>query len=93
MGLITHTHTRMSMTNNNNRTHALHTHTQDCIFMGLMRRAEEPDPSVVRLWVAPASGVILCADERFADNFGISHADVAGRAFSTLGPDMEALDG
>ena len=60
--------------------------------MGVMRRAEEPDPSVVRLWVTPASGLILCADERFADNFGVTNADIAGRAFSTLGLDMEVLD-
>ncbi|KAI8467685.1 MAG: hypothetical protein J3K34DRAFT_523567 [Monoraphidium minutum] len=65
---------------------------QDSVFMGVLHCAEESDPSVVRLWVTPGSGIILCADERFADNFGVSHADVAGRPFSTLGPDMEALN-
>ncbi|GBF97004.1 hypothetical protein Rsub_09801 [Raphidocelis subcapitata] len=65
---------------------------QDCIFMGAIRSAPDPDPSVVRLWAAPVTGTILCADERFADNFGVSHAEVAGRAFSTLGPDIAALE-
>jgi len=60
--------------------------------MGLIKKVEENDPSTVRLWVAPVTGIILCADERFADNFGVTHAEVAGRAFSTLGPDIEALD-
>jgi hypothetical protein len=60
--------------------------------MGLIRVLQDTDPSVVRLWVAPSTGAILCADDRFADNFGIAHAEVAGRAFSTLGPDIEALE-
>lgn len=60
--------------------------------MGLIRTVEDTDPSRVRLWVAPVSGAILCADERFSDCFGVSHAEMAGRSFSTLGPDIEALD-
>ena len=60
--------------------------------MGLVRHLEDQDRSCVRLWVAPISGIILCADERFGDNFGITSADIAGRPFSSLGPDMETLE-
>jgi hypothetical protein len=65
---------------------------QDCIFMGLIKVLQDQDPAIVRLWVAPATGAILCADERFADNFGVTNLEIAGRPFSTLGPDIEALE-
>lgn len=66
--------------------------SDESVFMGVVRPAACDDPNVVRLWVAPGSGVMLTADEAFADQFGVPAGELVGRSLSTLGPDIEALD-
>jgi len=60
--------------------------------MGVVRPTRCEDASVVRLWVVPGTGVILAADESFADHFGVEAGQLVGRGVGMLGPDIEALD-
>lgn len=64
----------------------------DAIFLGLLRVERSEDASLVRVWVAPGSGLILTADESFADGFGVAAGELVGRGLSSLGPDIEKLD-
>jgi hypothetical protein len=63
----------------------------DAIFMSVLRPATAPDPSLVKVWVT-TNGVVLCADERFRDWFGMNGRELVGRSISTLSTDIEGFD-
>jgi hypothetical protein len=63
----------------------------DSIFMSVLRPATAPDPALVKVWVT-TGGVVLCADERFRDWFGLAGRELVGRAISSLCTDIEGFD-
>eukprot|EP00883_Tetradesmus_obliquus_P002715 jgi/Sobl393_1/12921/SZX78204.1 len=63
----------------------------DAIFMGVLRNRVDDDPNIVRVWTTPA-GVVLCADERFRDWFGLPSGELVGRPVSGLSTDIEGFD-
>jgi hypothetical protein len=65
---------------------------EEAIFMGVIRPSRNEGDGRVRVWVAPGSGLVLTADEAYADLFGFEAAELVGRCVSTLGPDIESLD-
>ena len=64
----------------------------EATFLGVVRPACAESQDIVRLWVAPSSGLILTADETCSDQFGLVAAELVGRCLSTLGPDIEVLE-
>lgn len=64
----------------------------ESIFLGMVRTTKSDDESMVRVWVAPVSGLILTAEEQFADQFGVPAYELVGHGLASLGPDIEALD-
>ena len=63
----------------------------DSVFLGVLRTTNNDDANLVKVWATP-SGQILCADQRFSDWFGVTPTDMVGKAFSSLGTDIEMLD-
>ncbi|GBF92718.1 hypothetical protein Rsub_05087, partial [Raphidocelis subcapitata] len=64
----------------------------EAIFMGVVRPTRGDGDGRVRVWVAPGSGLVLTADEAYADLLGIEAAELVGRVASSLGPDIEAIE-
>jgi hypothetical protein len=46
---------------------------------------------LLQVWVTP-SGLVLCADERFRDWFGVPSKELVGRSISSLSTDIEGFD-
>jgi hypothetical protein len=45
-----------------------------------------------KVWVAPGSGIVLCSDTNFADQFASDSCDMVGRTFASLGTDTVLLE-
>jgi hypothetical protein len=63
----------------------------EAIFMGAVKSAVSEDPNLVKLWTT-TTGIIMCADQKFSDWFGMTPTDMLGRSFTSLGSDMEILE-
>lgn len=59
--------------------------------MGVLKHVE-PDPSVIKAWIMPGTGVMLCVDQRFADWLGKSGVDTIGHHFKSLAVDQGELE-
>lgn len=64
---------------------------QDSIFLGVLRSSVSKDSRVLRVYTT-ALGVVLCAEERFSDYFGMDSKDLIGKKFSLLGVDVDAIE-
>jgi hypothetical protein len=46
---------------------------------------------LLQVWATP-TGIVLCADERFRDWFGVPSKELVGRSISSLSTDIEGFD-
>ena len=63
----------------------------EAIYMGAIKFAVTEDPNVVKLWTT-TTGIIMCADQKFSDWFGVTPTDMLGRSFTSLGTEIEVLE-
>lgn len=56
---------------------------QDSIFMGVLRPAINNDPKLVKVYTT-VGGMVLCAEDRFSDMFGVAAQELIGRPFTSL---------
>jgi hypothetical protein len=61
------------------------------MYMGILRKFQVKDDGNVTVFALP-NGTVLCADNSFADCFGLAAKDVMGRTISGLSTDQEAFD-
>jgi hypothetical protein len=46
---------------------------------------------LLQVWTTP-NGIVLCADDRFRDWFGLPSKELVGRSISSLSTDIEGFD-
>jgi hypothetical protein len=63
----------------------------EAIFMGVVKAAVSDDPTLVKLW-ATTTGIVLCADARFVDWFGMTTNDLIGKKINSLATDLDVVE-